>query len=132
MDKTYYQKYESLRRLHKNVPNRNVPKRTKRRNMNTKQKRNLCIYIIMLLIAIILLTIFTIYYIQKNYKESLYDYTNQVIAKIVEEYPEQEEEIIHLTKQHEKQELEILINFIIMGIKDLMEKQLMILQKEKV
>ena len=25
MDKTYYQKYESLRRLHKNVPNRNVP-----------------------------------------------------------------------------------------------------------
>lgn len=62
--------------------------------MNTKQKRNLYIYITILLIVIILLTIFTIYYIQKNYKESLYNYTNQVIEKIVEEYPEKEEEII--------------------------------------
>ena len=62
--------------------------------MNTKQKRNLFIYITMLLIIIILLAIFAIYYIQKNYKESLYDYTNQVMAKIVEEYPEQEEEIV--------------------------------------
>ena len=66
----------------------------KRRNMNTKQKRNLFIYITMLLIIIILLAIFAIYCIQKNYKESLYDYTNQVMAKIVEEYPEQEEEIV--------------------------------------
>ena len=62
--------------------------------MNTKQKRNLFIYITMLLIIIILLAIFAIYCIQKNYKESLYDYTNQVIVKIVEEYPEQEEEIV--------------------------------------
>ena len=62
--------------------------------MNTKQKRNLFISMIVLLMAIILLTIFTIYDIQKNYKESLYTYTNQVIAKIVEEYPEQEEEIV--------------------------------------
>ncbi len=62
--------------------------------MNTKQKRNLYIYITMLLVAIILLIIFTVYYIQRNYKESLYDYTNQVITKIIEEYPEQEEEII--------------------------------------
>ena len=62
--------------------------------MNTKQKRNLFIYITILLIIIILLAIFAIYYIQKNYKESLYEYTNQVIAKIVEEYPEQEEEIV--------------------------------------
>ena len=53
--------------------------------MNTKQKRNLFIYITMLLIIIILLAIFDIYYIQKNYKESLYEYTNQVMAKIVEE-----------------------------------------------
>ena len=77
--------------------------------MNTKQKRNLYIYIIMLLVAIILLTIFTIYYIQKNYKESLYDYTNQVIAKIVEEYPEQEEKMIqdiflNSQESHEKVE----------------------------
>ena len=77
--------------------------------MNTKQKRNLYIYITMLLVAIILLTIFTIYYIQKNYKESLYDYTNQVIAKIVEEYPEQEEKIIqdiflNSQESHEKVE----------------------------
>ena len=62
--------------------------------MNTKQKRNLFIYITMLLIIIILLAIFAIYCIQKNYKESLYAYTNQVISKIVEEYPEQEEEIV--------------------------------------
>ncbi len=62
--------------------------------MNTKQKRNLYIYITILLIVIILLIIFTIHYIQKNYKESLYNYTNQVIAKIIEKYPEQEEEII--------------------------------------
>ena len=41
-----------------------------------------------------MLIIFTIYYIQQNYKESLYNYTNQVIAKIVEKYPDQEEEII--------------------------------------
>ena len=62
--------------------------------MNTKQKRNLFIYITILLIIIILLAIFAIYCIQKNYKESLYEYTNQVIVKIVEEYPEQEEEIV--------------------------------------
>lgn len=41
-----------------------------------------------------MLIIFTIYYIQQNYKESLYNYTNQVVAKIVEKYPDQEEEII--------------------------------------
>ncbi len=62
--------------------------------MNTKQKRNLFIYITILLIIIILLAIFAIYYIQKNYKESLYIYANQVMAKIAEEYPEQEEEIV--------------------------------------
>ena len=62
--------------------------------MNTKQKRDLFIYIATICIIIILLIIFTIYYIQQNYKESLYTYTNQVIAKIVEKYPDQEEEII--------------------------------------
>ena len=62
--------------------------------MNTKQKRNLFICIVTICITIILLIIFTIYYIQQNYKESLYNYTNQVIAKIVEKYPDQEEEII--------------------------------------
>ena len=62
--------------------------------MNTKQKRNLYICIATICIIIILLIIFTIYYIQQNYKESLYTYTNQVIAKIVEKYPDQEEEII--------------------------------------
>ena len=62
--------------------------------MNTKQKRNLFIYIDTICIIIILLIIFTIYYIQQNYKESLYNYTNQVVAKIVEKYPDQEEEII--------------------------------------
>ena len=62
--------------------------------MNTKQKRNLFICIATICITIILLIIFTIYYIQQNYKESLYNYTNQVIAKIVEKYPDQEEEII--------------------------------------
>ena len=62
--------------------------------MNTKQKRNLFIYITILIIIIILLAIFAIYYIQKNYKESLYIYANQVMAKIAEEYPEQEEEIV--------------------------------------
>lgn len=62
--------------------------------MNTKQKRKLSIYIGIILIVTILLIIFTIYYIQKNYRESLYLYTNQVISKIIEEYPEQEEKII--------------------------------------
>ena len=62
--------------------------------MNTKQKRNLFICIVTICITIILLIIFTIYYIQQNYKESLYNYTNQVVAKIVEKYPDQEEEII--------------------------------------
>ena len=62
--------------------------------MNTKQKRDLFIYIATICIIIILLIIFTIYYIQQNYKESLYNYTNQVVAKIVEKYPDQEEEII--------------------------------------
>ena len=62
--------------------------------MNTKQKRKLSIYIGIILIATILLIIFTIYYIQKNYRESLYLYTNQVISKIIEEYSEQEEKII--------------------------------------
>ena len=62
--------------------------------MNTKQKRNLFICIVTICITSILLIIFTIYYIQQNYKESLYNYTNQVIAKIVEKYPDQEEEII--------------------------------------
>ena len=62
--------------------------------MNTKQKRNLYICIATICIIIILLIIFTVYYVQQNYKESLYTYTNQVIAKIVEKYPDQEEEII--------------------------------------
>lgn len=62
--------------------------------MNTKQKRKLSIYIGIILIVTILLIIFTIYYIQKNYREILYLYTNQVISKIIEEYPEQEEKII--------------------------------------
>ena len=62
--------------------------------MNTKQKRKFGICITIIVTVIILLTIFTIYYIQKKYNESMYIYTNQVIAKIVEKYPEQEEEII--------------------------------------
>ena len=49
--------------------------------MNTKQKRNLYICIATICIIIILLIIFTVYYVQQNYKESLYTYTNQVIAK---------------------------------------------------
>ena len=81
--------------------------------MNTKQKRNLFISMIVLLIAIILLTIFTIYDIQKNYKESLYVYTNQVIAKIVEEYPEQEEEIVQnifLNNQEDDENIEDILS----------------------
>ena len=62
--------------------------------MNTKQKRKLSIYIGIILIATILLIIFTIYYIQKNYRESLYLYTNKVISEITKEHPEQEEKII--------------------------------------
>lgn len=62
--------------------------------MNTKQKRKLSIYIGIVLIATILLIIFTIYYIQKNYRESLYLYTNKVISEITKEHPEQEEKII--------------------------------------
>ena len=62
--------------------------------MNTKQKRKLSIYIGIILIATILLIIFTIYYIQKNYTESLYLYTNKVISEITKEHPEQEEKII--------------------------------------
>ncbi len=62
--------------------------------MNTKQKRNLGICITIISVVIIILMIFTIYYIQKNYKESLYMYTNQVLAQITEKYPDQEEEII--------------------------------------
>ena len=86
---------------------------TKRRNMNTKQKTNLFISMIVLLMAIILLTIFTIYDIQKNYKESLYAYTNQVIAKIVEEYPEQEEEIVQnifLNNQEDDENIEDILS----------------------
>ena len=81
--------------------------------MNTKQKRNLFISMIVLLMAIILLTIFTIYDIQKNYKESLYAYTNQVIAKIVEEYPEQEEEIVQnifLNNQEDDENIEDILS----------------------
>ncbi len=62
--------------------------------MNTKQKRNLWIYVTILFITIIIFSFITIWYIQKNYKEAMYSYTNQVIAKIVEQYPEKEEEII--------------------------------------
>ena len=62
--------------------------------MNTKQKRKLSIYIGIILIVTILLIIFTIYYIQKNYRESLYLYTNKVISEITKEHPEQEEKII--------------------------------------
>ena len=62
--------------------------------MNKKQKRKLSIYIGIILIATILLIIFTIYYIQKNYRESLYLYTNKVISEITKEHPEQEEKII--------------------------------------
>ena len=39
MNKPYYQKYESLRRLHKNVPNRNVPKRTETISKGQKGER---------------------------------------------------------------------------------------------
>lgn len=81
--------------------------------MNTKQKTNLFISMIVLLMAIILLTIFTIYDIQKNYKESLYAYTNQVIAKIVEEYPEQEEEIVQnifLNNQEDDENIEDILS----------------------
>lgn len=62
--------------------------------MNTKQKRNLWIHLTILLITIIIFSFITIWYIQKNYKEAMYSYTNQVIAKIVEQYPEREEDII--------------------------------------
>ena len=62
--------------------------------MNTRQNRNLCIYILIILVVIISLIIFTINYIQQRYKESMYIYTNQVVSKVVEKYPEQEEAII--------------------------------------
>ena len=81
--------------------------------MNTKQKRNLYIYIMILLIVIILLTAFTIYFIQKNYKESVYTYTNQVIAKMIEAYPEQEEEIIQdifLNNQESNERIEDILS----------------------
>lgn len=62
--------------------------------MNTKQKRNLFIFVTIIVITIIWLIVFTIYYIQKNYKESMYMYTNQVLSIMLEEYPEIEEKII--------------------------------------
>ncbi len=62
--------------------------------MNTKQKRNLYISISAIVICIVICITFVIIYIQKEYKKNMYIYTNQVIAKIVEKYPEQEEEII--------------------------------------
>ncbi len=81
--------------------------------MNTKQKRNLWIYVTILFIAIIIFSFITIWYIQKNYKEAMYSYTNQVIAKIVEQYPEKEEEIIQdifLNSQENNRKIEDILS----------------------
>lgn len=62
--------------------------------MSKKQKINLCICITIILTLIIFSTIFLIKNIEKEYKIRMYNYTNQVISKIIEEYPEQEEKVI--------------------------------------
>ena len=62
--------------------------------MNKKQKRNLCIIVLTLLILIFITNINVLNIIQKTYKEQIYNYANQVINVVSEKNPELEEEII--------------------------------------
>lgn len=62
--------------------------------MNKKQKRNLCIIVLILLFLIVITNINMLNIIQNTYKEQIYDYANQVINVVIEKNPELEEEII--------------------------------------
>ncbi len=62
--------------------------------MNKKQKRNLCIIVLILLFLIVITNINILNIIQKKYKEQIYNYANQVINIVNKKNPEFEEEII--------------------------------------
>lgn len=62
--------------------------------MNKKQKRNLCIIILILLFLIVIENINLLNIIKNTYKEQIYNYANQVINVVIERNPELEEEIV--------------------------------------
>ena len=52
--------------------------------MNKKQKRNLCIIILILLFLIVIENINLLNIIKNTYKEQIYNYANQVINVVIE------------------------------------------------
>ena len=74
--------------------------------LESKEKKVIIAFLIIWIIVIIGLSMLVAYKTQEQYKQYMYDYTNQVIEKVHNEYSDAEEEIVKLIINNDYENLQ--------------------------